>query len=382
MKKNVISAAAIAIVFSAALSACGTAEPVPAENTDTRSEQTVSETSAQTETSAEETTTETSAETTSEAVSETETETATETVSETETVTETEVPVTELKAGEDPMLDELYSVNRSNAEKLYNNSIAKVYGFESAQGLEPLERTNTSDTFSARLWSYNGSCKELSFTMLKEDSGLITDKGLLLGTWVGVDDDGAAIIGGKPTVDGATIFHYGKEIADFDTLRKTAAEIFRENGYSDEDTENRLVSYVDPIKEHYVYSPVYILPFYDEEGFACLHLALDAETADTSYAVLRIAVSGEGYVALMSPDIGAFFPSVCSDTEITDQDFSSWSYGFLETDSVYCSLTKPSYEMIFDSAPDPNCELTMDESSTFCGCECLLGSWVYGVSCY
>ncbi|MGN0637019.1 MAG: hypothetical protein ACI4J0_01500 [Huintestinicola sp.] len=374
MKKNVIRAAAMAIAFSAALSACGAAEPVPAETTDTMTETTASEVSVQTETPAEETTAETS--------SETETETTSETETETETITETEAPVSELNAGEDPMLDELYSVNRSNAEKLYANSIAKVYSFDSAAGLEPLSQTNTSDTFSARLWTYMGGCKELSFTMLRKDSELITDKGLLLGTWVGVDDEGAAIIGGKPAMTGVTILHYGKEISDHDTLIKAAKENLVENGYSDEEAEE-LLSAAEPLRDHFVYSPVYIQPFYDDEGYACIHLA-DENNTDTRFAQVRIAVSDNGYAALMSPDIGAFYPSVCSQKEISDEDFSSWSYGFLETDSVYYPLAKPlgNNIRICDAAPDPDYDLTMDEFSSSYSNDCLLGAWVNGVSCY
>lgn len=370
MKKNVIRAAAMALAFTAALSACGAAEPAPVESTGTITKTTASEVSVQTETTTEETTTDTS--------SETETEATTETITE----TETEGPVSELEAGEDPMLDELYSVNRSNAEKLYANSIAKIYSFDSAAGLEPLSQTNTSDTFSARLWTYMGGCKELSFTMLKKDSELITDKGLLLGTWVGVDDEGAAIIGGKPVMTGVTILHYGKEINDYDTLITSAKENLYEDGNSDEKTE-QLLTATEPLRDHFVYSTVYIQPFYDDEGYACIHLA-DENNTDTRFAQVRIAVSDNGYAALMSPDIGAFYPSVCSNNEISDEDFSTWSYGFLETDSVYYPVAKPwgNNIRICDAAPDPDYDLTMDEFSSSYSNDCLLGAWVNGVSCY
>lgn len=379
MKKHRITAAAAAL--SAVLSACGAAEPVSVENTGTQTEQTVSESSV-TFVSSAEATTESLSVTTTEAI--TETETVTEAESETEAETEAEAKnlsaVQELNAGIDPMLDELYHVNRSNAEKLYANSIAKAYSFESAEGLEPFSRTNTSETFSARLWTYMGSCKEMSFTMLRKDSSLISDKGLLLGTWVGIDDELTESIGGKPTVYGATIFHYGKEILDYDALRKSMAEEIGGNSLSDEETEEYMQMYVDPLKEHFVYCPVYVQPFYDEEGYACVHLTAD----DNTFAQLRIAVSEEGYAALMSPDTGVFFPSVCSNTEITDQDFTFWSYGFLETDSVYCPLTKPSGGdiSICDASSDPEYDLTMEEFSSFCGNECLLGAWVNGVSVY
>ncbi|MGN1105148.1 MAG: hypothetical protein ACI4RH_00745 [Huintestinicola sp.] len=382
MNNHRILVAVIAAAISAVFSACGAAKPVYVENTESQTKQAVSETSFA-ETSAEDTT-ESLSETTTEAVTLTETFTETESETEAETEAETEEvtqpAVVGLKAGIDPMLDELYSVNRDNAEVLYENSIAKAYSFESAAKLVPFSRTNTSDTFSARLWTYMGDCTEMSFTMLRKDSGLISDKGLLLGTWVGIDDELTESIGGKPTVSGATIFHYGKEIINYDALRKSTAEGIGGNSLSDEETEEYMQLYVDPLKEHFVYCPVYVQPFYDEEGYACVHLTAD----DNTFAQLRIAVSEEGYAALMSPDIGVFFPSVCSDKEITDQDFTFWSYGFLETDSVYYPLTKPSGGdiSICDASSNSDYRLTMDEFSSFCGNECLLGSWVNGVSVY